>query len=280
LVHRKHTTSFANERIDPGLHDVIDGSPGRVLLVDQSRKDIRSPARYLGLDQPLLKIYAASGECQALGLDERQLRRPCATCKGRGLFRMEMGFLPDSLTLCETCKGTGYSPEAWQVRINGISLPEVNQLTLDEVYENFSEQEKIVRSLLLAKEVGLGYLTWKQPGYSMSGGEAQRLKIVRQLGKKTITSSLFILDEPTVGQHMEDTRRLVHVLRRLVVEGHSVILIEHHVHVLAACDWLIELGPGGGVQGGRVIASGTPEQVASLDTPTAPYLREVLEAGR
>jgi excinuclease ABC subunit A len=128
--------------------------------------------------------------------------------------------------------------------------------------------------------VGLGYLAWRQPAHSLSGGESQRLRIVKELCRKTQSETLYILDEPTVGQHPEDVIRLVQVLHHLVDAGHSVVIIEHHPHALAACDWLIELGPGGGPDGGRVLAEGPPEVLAGSDTPSAPYLREVLETMR
>jgi excinuclease ABC subunit A len=272
LVWQTHTTSFANEPMDPGMYDSINGAPGRTVLVDQSRKNIRSPANYLGITKPLVKLYAESPEAQALGLDESLLSRSCTSCKGRGAIRLEMGFLPDIFSECEICKGTGYRPEAWDVCIQGVALPEVNALTLDEVYHLFTEYDRIARPLKVARDVGLGYLVWRQPGFTMSGGEAQRLKIVKEL--------LYILDEPTVGQHMHDVSKLLDVLNRLVYEGNSVAVIEHHPMVLAACDWLIELGPGGGPDGGRVVAAGTPQEVARMDTPTAPYLREILRDDR
>jgi excinuclease ABC subunit A len=241
---------------------------------------MRSPAIFLGLAKPLLKLFAASEDAAALGLDEKQLGRPCSACKGRGLKRIEMGFLPDLSVECETCQGTGYLPEAWQVRLRGVSLPEINELTLDQVYHLFQDEDRIARPLRLARQVGLGYLVWRQPTHSLSGGESQRLKIVKELCRKTHTETLYILDEPTVGQHPEDVARLVQVLHHLVNAGHTAVIIEHHPHALAACDWLIELGPGGGPKGGRVIAAGTPETLAAAGTPSAPYLRQVLEAER
>ena len=280
LVKKSHTTSFASEPLDAGVHETITGAPKRTMLVDQSRKDIRSPATFLGLVKPLLKLYSTSQDAQALGLDEKVLGRRCTACKGRAVKRMEMGFLPDIFTACETCRGTGYQPEAWEVRLHGVPLPEVNHLTLDEVFELFNEESKIARTLEVARQVGLGYLVWRQPGYTLSGGEAQRLKIVKELCRKTSAETLFILDEPTVGQHMEDVGKVIQVLRSLVADGHTVTLIEHHPHVLAACDWLIELGPGGGPDGGNLIGSGTPQELAELDTPTAPYLRQILEVER
>jgi excinuclease ABC subunit A len=223
------------------------------------------------------KIFLESDDAQALGLGEKELSQACSACKGRGILRLEMGFLPTEYIECETCKGSGYRPEAWDVRVHGITLPELNQMTLDEVYERFSEEPKIANPLKLAREVGLGYLVWNQRSYTLSGGEVQRLKIAKELQKKTKVSTLYILDEPSVGLHMEDVAQLIRVLHKLVDAGHTVIVVEHHPHILAACDWLIELGPGGGPDGGRVIATGTPEVVANTKTPTASYLQAVLE---
>jgi excinuclease ABC subunit A len=188
-----------------------------------------------------------------------------------------MGFLPDLFVECETCRGTGYLPEAWEVRLKGIALPEINALTLEEVHGLFRDEDRIARPLKVALDVGLGYLVWRQPAHTLSGGEAQRLRIVKELCRRAPPKTLYILDEPTVGQHMEDVARLVRVLQRLVDDGHTAVVVEHHAHVLAACDWLIELGPGGGPAGGSIVAAGRPEDVTMADTPTAPYLREVLE---
>ncbi|MCL5995574.1 MAG: hypothetical protein M1546_05895, partial [Chloroflexi bacterium] len=378
LAPKKHTTSVAQEPIDPGEHDAIEGAPARVMIVDQSRAGVVSPAAFLGLDQPLRALYAASADAHALGLGEDQLARRCSVCNGNGTIKTDMGFLPDVYTPCEACRGSGYVPEAWEVRLYGLALPEVFGLTIDQVYELFGDQPALARPLSAARDVGLGYLVLRQPGYALSGGEAQRLKIALELmgtgtppnlplprggeqrqspllakeglgevgstppdlpmprggeqrqspllgnegsgevaqphptspcqgeeprhrspllskeglgevgsarrakGQRrgAMDKTLFILDEPTVGQHLEDVARLVGVLHRLVNAGHSVFVVEHHTHLLAACDWLLELGPGGGPEGGRVVAAGTPEQVAAGDTPTAPYLRDVLEASR
>ncbi|MFX0030158.1 MAG: ATP-binding cassette domain-containing protein, partial [Candidatus Hermodarchaeota archaeon] len=174
------------------------------------------------------------------------------------------------------CNGTGYSLDAWRVKVNGISLPELNELTIDEIYELFKEKESIEKKLKFVKDVGLGYLVINQPAYTLSGGEAQRLKIAKEISKNSKKKSMYILDEPTVGQHMEDVSRLISVLHSLVDKGHTVVVIEHHPHLLAACDWLIELGPGAGEEGGKLIGAGIPERIADGKTPTAQYLKEVL----
>ena len=164
------------------------------------------------------------------------------------------------------------------MRIKGVSLPEINAMTIDEVYQHFQGEEKLAQRLDIVRQVGLGYLVWKQAAYTLSGGEVQRLKIAKELIKKTRDKTLYILDEPTVGLHLEDVARLVAVLNQLVDAGHTVLVVEHHPHLLAACDWIIELGPVGGQDGGKIIATGTPEDVMKRSTPTAPYIYELLEA--
>ena len=278
LVPRKQTTSVAYEPVDPGEHDRIEGAPPRTLLVDQSRAGLTSPAAYLNLAPHLRALYAASEDAQALGLGEDALSARCSACNGHGVISYDMAFLPDVHVPCETCQGTGFLPEAWQVRLNGLALPELFGLTIAQVAGLFGDDERLARPLAAAQQVGLGYLVLRQPGYTLSGGEAQRLKIAEELCHKTPAGTLYILDEPTVGQHPEDVQRLMGVLHHLVDQGGSVLVVEHHPHVLAACDWLVELGPAGGPQGGRLVGQGTPEELAQMDTPTAPYLREVLEA--
>ncbi|NIM16745.1 MAG: ATP-binding cassette domain-containing protein [Candidatus Aminicenantes bacterium] len=274
----KHTTSVAREPMEPGKHDEIIGIPPGTLWVDQGKKGVRNPLTFLELVQPLIKLYADSEDARALGLDVNTLGKQCSVCRGSGLLQMDMGFLPDIRSECETCEGTGYAREIRNVKLHGYSLPQLTRLTINEVYRLLSRHEKIAGPLEAARDVGLGYLVLRQPGITLSGGEIQRLKIAKELCKKTKNETLYILDEPTVGQHLEDVSRLSRVLHRLVDEGNSVIIIEHHPHLLAACDWLLELGPGGGPEGGKVIAFGPPETIAKMNTPTAPYIKEVLEA--
>jgi excinuclease ABC subunit A len=289
LAPRKQTTSVAYEPTEPGEHDGIEGAPARAILVDQARRGVHSPANFLGLSKPLHALFAAGEDAQALGLDEKQLGQRCSVCRGSGVIRTDMGFLPTVHTPCDTCRGTGYRPEAWEVRLRGVALPDLFAMTIDEVYALLGDKDRVAKPLSAARDVGLGYLVLRQPAYALSGGEAQRLKIAKELCRTTTSDTLYILDEPTVGQHMEDVARLNDVLRRLVdgggrvnseCSGNTVFVVEHHPHLLAACDWLIELGPGGGPEGGCVVAQGTPETVAQGDTPTAPYLQEVLEGGR
>ncbi len=272
----KQTTSVAFMPVDPGEHDRIDNAPSRTLLVDQVKTGVRSPAIFLGMVNTIHRLYAESEDAQALGMDEKMLKRPCSVCGGSGSTTMDMGFLPNVHTTCEACHGTGYLPEVWDVHVRGVALPDLFGMTIDEVYTLHEDQPSIARPLAAARNVGLGYLVLRQPGYALSGGEAQRLKIAKELCQNTPVQTLYILDEPTVGQHLEDVARLNGVLHQLVDAGNTVFVVEHHTHLLAACDWLIELGPGGGPNGGKIIAAGTPETVAQGTSPTARYLREVL----
>jgi excinuclease ABC subunit A len=280
LAPKKQTTSVAFEPVDPGKHDAIEGVPERTLLVDQVKAGVGSPADFLGLTKILHKLYAETEDARMLGLEAKDLGARCSACNGSGATKLDMGFLPGVHVSCEICRGTGYRAEAWSVRFNGVSLPECFGMTIDAVAALFAPlleaEPTLARKLATAQEVGLGYLVLRQPGFALSGGEAQRLKIADELCRRTRTSSLYILDEPTVGLHLEDVARLTSVLQKLVAAGNSVCVIEHHMHLLAACDWLVELGPGAGPEGGRIVAQGTPEAVAAGPTPSARYLREVL----
>ena len=273
----KQTTSVAYEPIAPEPYERLEGEPANTQVIDQTRAGLHNPASFMGVEKALRELYADSESAISLNIDAHSLKRNCSACGGRGIERIDMGFLPDIFEKCEVCGGSGYPPEANDVRIFDLSLPEVMTLSIEQAHQIFSEVDNIAQRLAAAMQVGLGYLILNQPGRTLSGGEAQRVKIAAALLKRATPGTLYILDEPTVGQHLEDIQRLCDVLRDLVDAGHSVLVVEHHPHVLAACDWLIELGPGGGPDGGEVIAAGTPEAIAILDTPTGPYLNGVLE---
>jgi excinuclease ABC subunit A len=278
ITPEQFTTSLGSRRRDPGKHKSIDNAPQQALLIDQSKRKVYSPLRFFGLINPLTRLYSESEDAKALDMKIDNFKRGCSECSGRGVIRTEMGFLPAVNSTCDICKGTGYSPETWEVKMHGFSLPELSSLTLEEVYELFKDDNNtIARYLKAAIDVGLGYLGLNQPTYTMSGGEAQRLKIAKELCKKAKKGALYILDEPTVGLHLEDVERLIDVLQRIVDNGNSVVVVEHHSHVLAACDYLIELGPVGGPEGGYEIANGKPEDIAQKNTPTAPFVKKTLE---
>jgi len=280
LVPIKHTTSVSREPIEAGEYEKIEGTLPQTILIDQTKAKIGSPLKFLGLESPIIKIFAETEDAKILRLDEKTLKKRCSVCNGRGFIKLDMKFLPDIIETCETCKGSSYQAETWQVYFEGVSLPEVNNLTIDEANKLFKDFVTIATKLTYAKKVGLGYLQLNQPARTLSGGEAQRLKIVKELSKKSNKKTLYILDEPTIGQHLEDVAKLIDTLNLLVDNGHTVVVIEHHPHVLASCDWLIELGPGAGPEGGRIIAKGPPEEIAKLNTPTALYIKQILEGGK
>jgi excinuclease ABC subunit A len=272
----KLTSSVAYEVIEPGAHKRIDGAPPRTVHTDQSGTGIRTPGAALAVLPALRRAYAASDEAAARDLTADDLLPRCDACRGRGAVREEMGFLPAVEHPCDACEATGYRAEVRELLVRGLSLPQLEALTLDEVARRWIDHDTVARALGAAARLGLGYLTLGQPSRTLSGGERQRLKLVRELSKPASAPTLFILDEPTVGLHARDVARLVEAFDELVKAGHSVLVVDHDPVLLACCDWLLELGPGGGPDGGRVIAAGTPERLAAGSTPTAPYLRAVL----
>lgn len=277
LAPKKHTVSVSREPIEPGAHDEIRGVPSRVVVVDQSTAGLHSPASFLGVDTRLRRVYVSSPERLALSISEEDVSRRCDACGGSGGRSLDMGFLPSVYVPCDVCGGSGFASEAEALTVEGLSLPQVYSLTLTEVADRFAGHERLAAALAPALRVGLGYLVLGQRGKCLSGGEAQRLKIARELGRRTAGDTLYLMDEPTVGQHLSDVAVLVRVLHDLVESGASVVVVDHHLHLLASCDWLVELGPGGGDAGGSILTSGTPEQVAVASTPTAGYLAAVLE---
>ncbi|HET9344931.1 MAG TPA: hypothetical protein VFO05_04440 [Candidatus Limnocylindrales bacterium] len=276
LAPRRISTSVAYEDIRPGAHDRIDGAPDRAVVADQERTGIQTPGAFLGVLEPLRRAYADSAEAAARGLGAERLAPDCDACHGRGHVREDMGFMPSIARPCDICDGTGYRAEVRDLAVRGLTLAGLSGRSLDHVAELWGDVERIGRPLAVARDLGLGYLALGQPSNSLSGGEAQRLRLCRELAKAARTPTLYILDEPTLGLHAADVTRLRQVLDGLVDRGHSVLVVEHDPAVLAWCDRIVELGPGGGPDGGNVVASGTPEAVARGSTATAPYLREAL----
>src|SRR5438128_6214917 len=200
----------------------------------------------------------------------------CEACQGDGIIQIEMHFLPDVYVPCEVCHGTRYSREVQEVKFRGHSISDVLELTVDEALEVFENVPRIVRRLRTLQDVGLGYIRLGQPATQLSGGEAQRVKLSTELSRRDTGSTLYILDEPTTGLHFADVDKLLAVLHRLVDAGNTVIVIEHNLDVLKTADHIIDLGPGGGDEGGEVVASGAPEQVAAnARSATGEYLRRV-----
>jgi excinuclease ABC subunit A len=268
-------------------------SVDRVLEVDQTPigKTPRScPATYIGFWDVIRKLFADTLEARARGYAANRFsfntgEGRCPGCEGQGIRTIGMSFLPDVKVLCETCRGARFNPETLAVTWRGKSIGDVLQMEVDEAVDFFAAMPHISHPLQLLKDVGLGYLTLGQPSPTLSGGEAQRIKLVTELSKvrdditrrgQKAPHTLYVLDEPTVGLHMADVEKLIRVLHRLVDGGHSVVVIEHDLDVIAEADWVIDLGPDGGNAGGRIVAAAMPEEVVRLGTPTGLALQAVL----
>src|SRR5213076_1287461 len=205
----------------------------------------------------------------------------CEACQGDGLVKIEMHFLPDVYVPCEVCKGKRYNRETLEVRFRGLNISEVLELTVEDALAFFENQPRIRQKLETLNDVGLGYIHLGQSATTLSGGEAQRVKLATELSKRDTGRTFYILDEPTTGLHFEDVRVLLDVLHRLVERGNTVLVIEHNLDVIKTADWIVDLGPEGGTRGGTVVAKGTPEQVASTPAShTGAFLKPLLERKR
>jgi excinuclease ABC subunit A len=262
-----------------------------VVLIDQSpigRTPRSNPVTYIRAFDEIRALFADQPLARARGYDAGTFSfnatdgGRCRACEGAGYLQVEMVFLADVFVPCEACAGTRFERAVLDVRIKGLSIADALELTVDEAIARFHHQTRLGKTLWYLQQVGLGYLRLGQPATTLSGGEAQRLKIARQLaaGATHGARRLYILDEPTTGLHLEDVRTLLKVLDRLVDQGHTVIVIEHHLDVIKRADWVVELGPEGGDAGGRLVAAGRPEAVAAMDTHTGRFLREVMDGAR
>ena len=276
----------AKER--PGAHDRITGLDeiDKVIEIDQSpigRTPRSNPATYVGLFTPIRELFAATQEARLRGYSAGRFSfnvkgGRCETCSGDGILQIEMQFLPDVYVPCETCQGKRYNREALEVTWKGMTIADVLELQVEDALERFSAVPAIRNRLKTLSEVGLGYLRLGQAATTLSGGEAQRIKLATELARRSTGRTMYILDEPTTGLHFADVDRLLHVLHRLVDGGNSVIVIEHNLDVIKTADWVIDLGPDGGSRGGELIAEGTPEQVAKVKrSHTGRYLALALK---
>ncbi len=257
----------------------------RVINVDQSpigRTPRSNPATYTGILTPIRELFSKLPESRMMGYKPGRFSfnvkgGRCERCKGEGFIKIEMLFLPDVYVTCEECKGRRFNRETLEIRYNGKNIADVLDMTVDEAYEFFKNIPTIRDKLQVLRDVGLGYITLGQNATTLSGGEAQRIKLSRELAKRETGSNLYILDEPTTGLHFDDIKKLLSVLRRLVERGNTVVVIEHNMDVIKCADYIIDLGPEGGEGGGEIVAQGTPEEVAGVDgSYTGRFLREVL----
>jgi excinuclease ABC subunit A len=260
----------------------------RFVRVDQKpigRTPRSNLATYTGLFDAVRGLFAATKEARARRYDAGRFsfnvgKGRCEHCEGEGWVMVELLFLPSVYSPCPVCHGTRYNPDTLKIRYRGKNIAEVLTLTVNAAAEFFTGEEAVIRPLQVLRNVGLGYLRLGQPATELSGGEAQRIKLATELQRKARGATLYVLDEPTTGLHPADVDLLMAQLQGLVDAGHTVVLVEHEMRVIASSDWIIDMGPGAGEQGGRIVAAGPPEKVArAARSATAPYLRAALAAG-
>lgn len=271
----------------PGKHQSVEGIEHieRLIDIDQSpigRTPRSNPATYTGVFDDIRDLFAQTNEAKIRGYKKGRFSfnvkgGRCEACSGDGIIKIEMHFLPDVYVPCEVCHGTRYNSETLEVHYKGKTIADILEMTVDDAVEFFAAIPKIARKIQTIKDVGLGYVTLGQPATTLSGGEAQRMKLASELHKRSTGKSFYILDEPTTGLHTDDIARLITVLNRFVDEGNTVLVIEHNLDVIKTADHIIDLGPEGGVGGGQIIATGTPEEVAQVEASyTGNYLKTKL----
>lgn len=270
-----------------GKHDDIEGIEhlDKVIIIDQSpigRTPRSNSATYTGLFTPIRDLFAATPEAKIRGYKTGRFSfnvkgGRCENCQGDGIIKIEMHFLPDVYVPCEVCNGKRYNREALEITFKGKNISEVLEMTCEQALEFFSAQPQIARKLQTLVDVGLGYISLGQPATTLSGGEAQRVKLATELSRRATGRTLYILDEPTTGLHMHDVKKLLEVLHALVEAGNSMVIIEHNLDVIKCADWVIDMGPEGGTGGGQVVAVGTPEEVAKNEKSfTGQYLKQII----
>jgi excinuclease ABC subunit A len=288
IVSRSLHQHFYNSRAQPGAHDRILGLEqlDKVIGIDQSpigRSPRSNPATYTKVFDPIRQLFAQTPEARARGYDAGRFSfnvkgGRCEACRGEGMVQIEMQFLPDLFVTCEVCDGTRYNRETLDIRYRGKSIAEVLAMTVEEAHGFFERIPAINSRLQTLLDVGLSYLRLGQPANTLSGGEAQRIKLASELAKRSTGRTIYILDEPTTGLHFADVEQLLRVLQRLVDAGNTVLIIEHHLDVIKSADWIVDIGPEGGAAGGQVIVAGTPETVAEHPgSYTGQYLRPLLD---
>ncbi len=287
ILQRTLARHFFRARVVPGAHDRILGLEhlDKVIDIDQTpigRTPRSNPATYTGLFTPIRELFAEMPEAKLRGYGPGRFSfnvkgGRCEACQGDGLVKIEMHFLPDVYVTCEQCRGKRYNRETLDVKFRGMSITEVLDLTVEDAIAVFENQPRIHHKLVTLNDVGLGYIHLGQSATTLSGGEAQRVKLATELSKRDTGRTLYILDEPTTGLHFEDVRVLLDVLHKLVERGNTVLVIEHNLDVIKTADWIVDLGPAGGSGGGRIVAQGTPEEVAKVEASyTGQYLGKVL----
>ncbi len=287
ILYRRLAQIFWSAKDKPGKHDSVVGADNldKVIDIDQSpigRTPRSNPATYVGLFTDIRDLYATTNEAKIRGYKAGRFSfnvkgGRCEACQGDGIIKIEMQFLPDVYVPCEVCHGKRYNREALEILYKGKNISDVLDMTVEEALEFFENIPRIKSKLETLRDVGLGYVHLGQPATTLSGGEAQRVKLSKELSRRSTGRTLYILDEPTVGLHVADVEKLLEVLNRLADAGNTVVVIEHNLDVIKTADWLIDLGPEGGDKGGRIIAEGTPEEVARIKSSyTGQFLKQIL----
>ncbi|KKS52393.1 MAG: UvrABC system protein A [Candidatus Magasanikbacteria bacterium GW2011_GWC2_42_27] len=271
-----------------GAHKTIKGIEyiDKIIQIDQNpigRTPRSNPATYTKAYDAIRDLFTMTPEARIRGYKKGRFsfNRPggrCENCEGKGVLNIEMHFLPSVEILCDVCKGKRFNAETLQVHYAGKSIADILEMTIEDAEEFFQDIPPIHDKLKVLNEVGLDYLTLGQSATTLSGGEAQRIKLSRELAKRNTTKTLYLLDEPTTGLHYEDVKKLIEVIQRLVSQGNTVMIIEHNLDLIKCADWIIDLGPEGGDKGGTLVAVGTPEEVArkSTQSHTGSYLKKYL----
>jgi excinuclease ABC subunit A len=287
VLYRALARELNGSREPVGAHDSLVGAEhiDKIIEIDQSpigRTPRSNPATYVGLFTPIRELFAGVPESRLRGYTPGRFSfnvkgGRCEHCKGDGILKIEMQFLPDVYVPCEVCHGKRYNREALEIHYKGKSIADVLEMTIAEALDFFSAVPNVRAKLQTLNDVGLGYVHLGQPATTLSGGEAQRVKLSTELSRRATGRTLYVLDEPTTGLHFADVEKLLEVLHRLVDGGNTVLVIEHNLDVIKTADWIVDLGPEGGDRGGRIIAEGTPEKVAKVkESATAEYLARVL----
>lgn len=288
VLYKSLAQKINKSKVKPGLYDKIEGIDqlDKIIDIDQSpigRTPRSNPATYTGVFDDIRDVFAQTNEAKIRGYQKGRFSfnvkgGRCEACKGDGIIKIEMHFLPDVYVPCEVCDGKRYNRETLEVTYKGKNIADILEMTVEEATQFFENIPKIKRKLQTLVDVGLGYVTLGQQATTLSGGEAQRVKLASELHKRSTGKSIYILDEPTTGLHVDDISRLLKVLNRLVENGDTVVIIEHNLDVIKTADYIIDLGPEGGSGGGTIVATGTPEDIAQTKSSyTGKYLKEVLE---
>lgn len=287
ILYKTLARDLNRAKLRPGKYKEIKGEEflDKIINIDQSpigRTPRSNPATYTGLFDIIRDLYAQSPEANVRGFKKGRFSfntkgGRCEACSGDGILKIEMHFLPDVYVPCEVCHGKRYNRETLEVKFKGKSIADVLDMTVDEAYEFFINIERLKVKLQTLKDVGLGYIKLGQSSTTLSGGEAQRVKLATELSKRSTGKTIYVLDEPTTGLHSYDVRKLIDIIQRLTEGGNTVVVIEHNLDVIKCADYIIDLGPEGGDGGGTIVATGTPEEVVKVEKSyTGKYLKNML----